>query len=265
MSDRESESSGYAPFGVLLVDDIADLRVLTRVMLERSGRFAVVGEAADGAAGIAEAGRTQPDVVLLDLSMPGMGGLEALPAIKQAAPDAKVVVLSGFDREQHWPQLQAVGAVAYLEKGTPPQQLVDELLAVTGVLDVVDRAIEQARATLAGELQSPSAARRFVDETLRRWDCEEQLDVVSLLVSELVTNAVVHARSDVEVGVQLTHDGIRIDVMDTSVAAPVARRAEPYDTSGRGLELVNSLATRWGVDRGPNGKSVWFEVPRLDD
>jgi DNA-binding NarL/FixJ family response regulator len=264
MSDDLGQQGAETPFSVVLVDDVADIRYLMRITLERSGRFVVVGEATNGEEGIGLARRLAPDVVLLDLSMPGMDGLQALPEIREAAPDAKVVILSGFEREALWPQAEAFGAVAYLEKGTPPRQLVDELLSVTGVLDVVDSALERARANLTGELESPGRARRFVDETLRRWDCEEQLDVVSLLVSELVTNAVVHAQSDVEVGVQLTGDGIRIDVLDQSTVEPVRRSPNDYDTSGRGLELVDALATRWGIDTGPYGKSVWFEVPRLD-
>ena len=264
MTDTSGQERSETPFGVVLVDDVADLRYLMKVALERSGLFEVIGEGRNGREGIELARDLTPDVVLLDLSMPEMDGLQALPRIREVAPGAKVVILSGFEREVHWPQAEAFGAVAYLEKGTPPQQLVDELVSVTGVLDVVDRAVEQARANLAGELESPGRARRFVDETLRRWDCEEQLDVVGLLVSELVTNAVVHAGSDVEIGVQLTDDGIRIDVLDASTAQPVRRTAELYDTSGRGLELVEALATRWGIDSGPFGKSVWFEVPRLD-
>jgi DNA-binding NarL/FixJ family response regulator len=252
------------PFTVVLVDDVADLRFLIRVALERSARFRVVGEASDGAEAIVVTREMHPDIVLLDVSMPGVDGLDALPSIRETAPATTVGIHSGFERANLWPQAEASGAIAYLEKGTSPLALVDELLAVASVLDVVDHVLQQARAKLAGELESPGAARRFVDETLRRWECEDQLDLVTLLVSELVTNAVVHAGSDVEVGVQLTGDGVRIDVMDQSPTMPVPRTAQDYDTSGRGLELVDALATRWGVDTLPFGKSVWFEVPRLD-
>jgi anti-sigma regulatory factor (Ser/Thr protein kinase) len=103
-----------------------------------------------------------------------------------------------------------------------------------------------------------------VDETLRRWDCGEQLDVVTLLVSEVVTNAIVHAGTDVEVSVELKPDAVRIEVSDEAVGLPAPRDATDEETSGRGLALVEALASEWGVDSRPEGKVVWFEVPRLD-
>jgi anti-sigma regulatory factor (Ser/Thr protein kinase) len=175
------------------------------------------------------------------------------------------VMLSGYERSRFWPEAAKSGAVAYLEKGIPPDTLVDHLLAAAGVLEVVESAISQAHTRLAADLQSAGSARHFVDETLRRWDCGERLEIVSLLVSELVTNAVVHAHSDVEVVVRMTGANVRIDVLDHSNEHPVVRSPSVYDTSGRGLALVESLASRWGVDPRPGGgKSVWFEVPALD-
>ena len=114
---------------VLIVDDVADLRMLLRTALSLRGGFDVVGEAGDGVAAIAEAERHQPDLVVLDLSMPLLDGLEALPRIREVAPDAQVVVLSGFDEARmRQPALQA-GAVAYLEKG--------DIFAVVDALDVI--------------------------------------------------------------------------------------------------------------------------------
>jgi DNA-binding NarL/FixJ family response regulator len=263
MNDEPTATDG-APFTVLIVDDVADLRLLVRLALERSGRFQVVAEAEGGLEGIELAGHHRPDLVLLDLSMPDMDGMEALPAVRDAAPDSKVVVLSGFERPQMWPRAQASGAVGYVEKGASPQALVDELLAVAGVMEMADAAVEQARAALTGEPASAGAARRFVDETLQRWDCDAQLEVVRLLVSELVTNAVTHAGSDLEVFVQLRQGALRVEVIDQSDVLPHLQQPEPTDVAGRGLTLVESLTRSWGVETRPTGKSVWFEVPRLD-
>jgi len=102
---------------VLLADDVSDLRFLIRLALERTGDFAVVAEAADGAEAIAEAERHQPDIVVLDLSMPVLDGLEALPAILAVAPATRVVVLSGFDAGKMRERVLALGAIAYVEKG----------------------------------------------------------------------------------------------------------------------------------------------------
>lgn len=102
---------------VLIADDVADLRMLLRMALEQTGRFDVVAEAADGAEAIAEAETHCPDVVVLDLSMPVLDGLEALPQILQVAPGVRVIVLSGFSAARMRDQVIAAGAIAYIEKG----------------------------------------------------------------------------------------------------------------------------------------------------
>jgi DNA-binding NarL/FixJ family response regulator len=252
-------------FRVLIADDDSDHRLLQRVTLGRDGRFDVVGEATDGAEALAMAVELRPDLVLLDLSMPRVDGLEALPQLRTAVPDSKVIMMSSFSRDQFAPAVMRAGAVGYLEKGMPQRRLVDEILALAGLLEVVEEALAAARAKLAPELQSAGRARKFVDETLRRWDCGEQLDVVTLLVSEVVTNAIVHAGTEVEVSVELRDEAVRIEVTDKEVGLPKPRDAAEEDTSGRGLALVEAMASDWGVEARPGGKVVWFEVPRLDE
>lgn len=117
-------------FRVLLVDDMVELRAMIRLTLERSGRFAVIGEAGDGQVAIELATEHQPDVVLLDVSMPVMDGLEALPHLRAVAPSAHVVMLSGFSETRLGADAAAGGATAYLEKGLTPQALVERLLEV---------------------------------------------------------------------------------------------------------------------------------------
>jgi DNA-binding NarL/FixJ family response regulator len=102
---------------VLIVDDVDDLRDLLRMALSFGEEFDVVAEASDGLQAIVQAELHQPDLVVLDLSMPLLDGLEALPRILLAAPDTRVVVLSGFDESRMREPALAAGAVAYLEKG----------------------------------------------------------------------------------------------------------------------------------------------------
>ena len=249
---------------VLLVDDAEDLRRVVRLALERDPIFSVVGEAADGDAGVRAAEEHQPDVILLDLDMPGTSGLDVLPALRSAVPAAQVVILSGLPRAAAEAPARAAGAVGYLEKGIPARRLVDELIAVAGVLETVGGVLAQQRATLADDESAPRAARSFVNESLQRWDCEDRLGTVALLTTELVTNAILHARSEPEVSVHLQRDRIRVEVADQSRELPRRRNAAPEDTSGRGLQLLADLSSSWGVDPHPDGKVVWFEVPRLD-
>ena len=115
---------------VVLVDDMAELRAMIRLTLERSGHFTVVGEAGDGRAAIDVVAEAQPDLVLLDIAMPVMDGLEALPHLRGAAAAAIIVMLSGFSQSRLGADAEAGGAAAYLEKGLAPQALVERLLEV---------------------------------------------------------------------------------------------------------------------------------------
>ena len=149
---------------VLVVDDVPDIRKLIRLTLERGGPFSVVGEAGDGAEAISEAARLQPDIVLLDLSMPVMDGLEALPEILAASPQSKVLVLSGFTAGEMSDEALKRGASAYMEKGGIVGKLgprLRELVPFRAVTfddkedDVATRiAVQAAKAPLAGDLMA---------------------------------------------------------------------------------------------------------------
>jgi CheY-like chemotaxis protein len=112
---------------VLVVDDDRAVRRLARLMLDTDPDFEVVGEAEDGRQAVALARHHQPDVVLLDLAMPGVGGLEALPLILAVAPDAKVVVLSALDAEDVASRAHEHGALGFIQKGGDPEDVVNEL------------------------------------------------------------------------------------------------------------------------------------------
>jgi PAS domain S-box-containing protein len=102
---------------VMLVDDAADIRLILRRVFTATPGFAVVGEASDGQAAIEMAATLAPDLVILDLAMPVMDGLEALPRIRAQVPRAKIVVLSGFDGSRMREPALLAGADAYIEKG----------------------------------------------------------------------------------------------------------------------------------------------------
>ncbi len=118
-----------APIRIALVDDAEEMRLLVSLSLTLTGDFTVVGEAGNGRDAVALAQAHRPDLMLLDLSMPEMDGLEALPLVLKASPETCVVVFSGFDEAQLGAEARALGAVGYVEKGTPLEELGTRLKA----------------------------------------------------------------------------------------------------------------------------------------
>lgn len=109
---------------VLIVDDAEDLRDLLRARLEMTDHLLVVGEAGDGVAAVEQARLLQPDLVLLDVAMPVMDGLEALPLIREVVPHVRVIVLSGFNEGTLAEQARQAGADYYFVKGNPLRELI---------------------------------------------------------------------------------------------------------------------------------------------
>ena len=132
---------------VLIVDDHPLTREALGALLTQHG-FSVVGQASDGEEAIGSARRLQPRLVLLDLSMPGLSGLEALPRLREAAPGCEVVVLTASGTEENLLSAIRGGAAGYLLKSEPPGRIAEFL-----------RGVARGEAALSGEI-----ARRLLDE-----------------------------------------------------------------------------------------------------
>jgi two-component system, NarL family, nitrate/nitrite response regulator NarL len=102
---------------VLLCDDAEGFRALMRSSLEEDPAIEIVGEASDGVDGVRRAAELQPDVVLLDMSMPRMGGLQAIPKLRRSAPRTSIIGLSSLSASRMAAPSIEIGAHAYLEKG----------------------------------------------------------------------------------------------------------------------------------------------------
>jgi DNA-binding NarL/FixJ family response regulator len=141
MDDPTVEGS-RPTISVLVCDDVDAMRMLLALAVGMRDGLEVVGEARDGNEAVAEASRLQPDVILLDLSMPNRTGLDALPELREVAPAAQVVVLSGFVGASIATDVLALGAALFLEKGADPDTIVAAIEAVAA-----DKASSPSRRT----------------------------------------------------------------------------------------------------------------------
>jgi anti-sigma regulatory factor (Ser/Thr protein kinase) len=123
------------------------------------------------------------------------------------------------------------------------------------------RTLSTTEQSFACSLEAPGAARRFVAAALESLGECDRVGIL-VVVSELVTNAVLHAASDLSVSVSVSDSVIRVEVRDASRAVPAAFEAANRATNGRGLTVVNAWATRWGTELLDSGKVVWAEVAR---
>ena len=112
-----------------MCDDVAAYRALMRYVLQEDPAIEVVGEAADGLAAVEQAGLLQPDVVLLDVSMPLLDGIDAIPSVLERAPNTRIIALSGFGADRMAEAALAEGAIAYLEKSDDVQAVRDAVHA----------------------------------------------------------------------------------------------------------------------------------------
>ena len=126
-----SPDPAASAMSVVLVDDSEDLLFLVRDALERSGLFRVVAEAKDGEEGVAAVRATRPDVVLLDIAMPVMDGMQALPLIREECPSAIVVMLSAFGDSSGLPERAlSSGASGYIRKGGHLRALPEQVRVI---------------------------------------------------------------------------------------------------------------------------------------
>jgi hypothetical protein len=119
-----------------------------------------------------------------------------------------------------------------------------------------------ASRSFSAGVDGPGASRRFVADTIATWGDKRLAEDAALVVTELVTNAVVHARSDFTVTLSSSPLAFRISVRDFSPAHPAPGEAPFAATSGRGLGLISAVSTCWDVEPTGDGKVVWAELPR---
>lgn len=243
---------------VLVADDDPDYRLLVRLGLHGAPGLAPVLEAATAAEMVEAAQSHEVAVVLLDVSLPG--GFEAAGRLPVGT---KVVLVSSRPPDELAAVAAAAGATGYIGKDLAPTDLPAAVADVTRVVDRLEAVLAKAYDRFPAHVRSAGEARTVVRRTLDGWTDDERLEDIALCVSELITNAVVHAGSEPKLLVHVRPGVIRIEISDDSEVLPVLRGAGPEDTSGRGVSILGMLSDRWGaLRRSGGGKTVWFEIDR---
>lgn len=115
---------------------------------------------------------------------------------------------------------------------------------------------------LPSSAASAGVARRFAADVMADWGAIDLVDQVSLCVSELVTNALIHTATEVQLVLRLSPSSVRVEVIDHSDRMPAMREHSESETSGRGLQIVQAVSSAWGVEPVGSGKAVWFQIDR---
>ena len=163
-SKEEAEVSTAGRIRVMVVDDHPIMRNGLRDTLEASGRFDVVGLAGDGEEAVRTVEELKPEVIVMDVLMPGKDGIDACREIMELLPDTRVMMLTASTEEDAVIESVAAGATGYLQKYSRPEELVEAVLAVAeGGIHVPDMAVRRVFAMIRGErkLVSPSPSKKL--------------------------------------------------------------------------------------------------------
>lgn len=208
---------------VLLADDQALIRMGFRMVLDAEADIEVVGEAADGAAAITQAKALNPDVVLMDIRMPGVNGIEATAEITRTL-DTKVLILTTFDMDEYAFGGLRAGASGFLLKDTRPAELIEAIRTVaSGEAVVSPRITRRMLEMFAGQLPSGATASGQVDPRIASLTPRET--EILRLVARGMSNAEIAAELVVSATTVKTHVGsvlAKLGVRDRVQAVVVA-------------------------------------------
>ena len=215
--------AGAGMIRVLLADDQALIRMGFRMVLDAEADIEVVGEAADGAAAITQAKALNPDVVLMDIRMPGVNGIEATAEITRTL-DTKVLILTTFDLDEYAFGGLRAGASGFLLKDTRPAELIEAIRTVaSGEAVVSPRITRRMLEMFAGQLPSGAATSGQVDPRIASLTPRET--EILRLVARGMSNAEIAAELVVSATTVKTHVGsvlAKLGVRDRVQAVVVA-------------------------------------------
>lgn len=245
----------------VIADRDEDQRHLLALALGRDPAFGVCASTADGGEAVEQVVAHAADLLLFDVDLAGVDGVEVAARVHEARPSCAAVLVSSIPPAE----LGALpGTVGLIPRSVPPTRLAAEIRAVAAAVEAAGVSARSSSVTLEADRMAPRSARRFVNDVLADAGYGDVLDVVELLVTEVVTNAVLHARTQAEVVARLLPDAVRVEVIDRDDSFPVRRRPSRDQPGGRGFDLVERMSRSWGIDMLEVGKRTWFEVARQE-
>lgn len=223
--DQPQKNAGaLAPVRVVLADDQALMRMGFRMVLEAEEDIEVVGEAADGRSAVAQARALRPDVVLMDVRMPGMNGIEATEAITTQSPATKVLILTTFDLDEYAFAGLKAGAAGFLLKDTRPADLAEAIRTVAGGEAVVSpRVTRRMLEMFASRLPDAGTVAQAEDPRLAALTPRER--EILVLMAHGLSNAEIAETLVVSATTVKTHVGnvlVKFNVRDRVQAVVVA-------------------------------------------
>ena len=221
-AERPGEVSG--PISVVLADDQALMRMGFRMVLEAEDDINVVGEASDGTAALAQAKALHPDVILMDVRMPGMNGIEATELIARDCPGTRVLILTTFDLDEYAFAGLRAGASGFLLKDTRPAELAEAIRTVASGEAVVSPRITQRMLEMfATSLPNSGTPAQASDPRIDSLTPREK--EILVLMSQGMSNAEIAEHLVVSATTVKTHVGnvlAKLDVRDRVQAVVVA-------------------------------------------
>ena len=221
-AERPGEISGT--ISVVLADDQALMRMGFRMVLEAEEDIAVVGEASDGTSALAQAKALHPDVILMDVRMPGMNGIEATERIARECPGTRVLILTTFDLDEYAFAGLRAGASGFLLKDTRPAELAEAIRTVASGEAVVSPRITQRMLEMfASSLPNSGTPAQASDPRIDSLTPREK--EILVLMSQGMSNAEIAEHLVVSATTVKTHVGnvlAKLDVRDRVQAVVVA-------------------------------------------
>ena len=221
-SERPGEVRG--PISVVLADDQALMRMGFRMVLEAEEDITVVGEASDGTSALAQAKALHPDVILMDVRMPGMNGIEATELIARECPGTRVLILTTFDLDEYAFAGLRAGASGFLLKDTRPTELAEAIRTVASGEAVVSPRITQRMLEMfASSLPNSGTPAQASDPRIDSLTPREK--EILVLMSQGMSNAEIAEHLVVSATTVKTHVGnvlAKLDVRDRVQAVVVA-------------------------------------------